>query len=164
MERFSGDAANECAAKLPKTVSATIIDLPERQEPKIDRRTLRSSPLREKIGPISFAVSIVGKMCTADLREEPLDIETSRQEGWIQILQAAARLVADGLDKAAERLVMTPEEFGAAYAQASSEIQQIISDKIRAFKAEPEISHSPLNLPVSGLGQPVLDLVVEHDQ
>jgi hypothetical protein len=126
---------------------------------EVDRRTLRSSPLREKVSPISFAVTIVGKMCTADLREEALDIETARREGWHQMLQegaAAARLVADGLGKAAERLAMTPEEFKEAYDQASPEIQQMVSDKIRAIMVKSETSDFPVNLSVPDAGQPVL--------
>jgi hypothetical protein len=77
---------------------------------------------------------------------------------------AAARLVADGLEKAAERLAMTPEEFKEAYDQASPEIQQMVSDKIRALVARSETSDLPVNLPVSSLGQPVLNLTAEHDQ
>jgi hypothetical protein len=118
---------------------------------EVDGRKLRGSPLREKVSPISLAVTIVGKMQTAKLKGEVLDLEAARQEGWLQMLQegaAAARLVADELDKAAECLVMTPEEFKKAYDQASPEIQQIISDKIRAFKAKSETSDFPVNLPV----------------
>jgi hypothetical protein len=46
-----------------------------------------------------------------------------------------------------------PKEFKEAYDQASPEIQQMISDKIRASKAKSEVSDFPLNLPVPALGQ-----------
>jgi hypothetical protein len=136
--------------------------------PQIDRRKLRSSPLREKIPSISFAATIVGKMCTADLRGEGLPPDTA---GWREELRtgaAAARYVADELDKAAERLqreaaAMTPKEFKEAYCQASPEIQQFISDEIRALVAKSETSDFPVNLPVPGLGQTVLNLAKEDN-
>ena len=59
---------------------------------------------------------------------------------------------------------MTPKEFGEAYGQASPDIQQAISDKIRAVMAMSETSDFPVNLPVSALGQPVLNLATEHDR
>ncbi len=37
-----------------------------------DRRKLRGSPLREKATPVSFAVTIAGKIYTAGLRGDPL--------------------------------------------------------------------------------------------
>ena len=123
----------------------------------------------EKITSISFAATIVGKMCTADLRGQDLPSDTA---GWREELRtgaATARYVADELDKARERLqreaaVMTPKEFGEAYGQASPDIQQAISDKIRAVMAMSETSDFPVNLPVSALGQPVLNLATEHDR
>src|SRR5207302_2003770 len=115
------------------------------QEPTIDRRKLRGSPLRDKIPSISFAAMIVGKMCTADLKGEDLPSDTA---GWREELRtgaATARYVADELDKAAERLqreaaAMTPKEFKEAYDQASPEIQQMVSDRIRAIMAKSEVS------------------------
>jgi len=59
---------------------------------------------------------------------------------------------------------MTPKEFGEAYCQASPDIQQFISDEIRALMAKSETSDFPLNLPVPDLGQPVLNLATERDQ
>jgi hypothetical protein len=108
-------------------------------------------------------------MCTADLKGEDLPSDTA---GWREELRtgaATARYVADELDKAAERLqreavAMTPKEFREAYCQASPDIQQFISDKIRAFMAESETSDFPLNLPVPGSGQSVLNLATERDQ
>jgi hypothetical protein len=134
---------------------------------KVDGRKLRGSPLREKVSPISLAATIVGKMHTAKLKGEVLDREAAWQEGWVQMLQegaAAARFVADEIDKARVCLVMTTEEFKKAYDQASPEIQQIIADKIRAFKAKSETSDFPVNLPVSDLGQPVLNLATGLDR
>jgi len=59
---------------------------------------------------------------------------------------------------------MTPKEFGEAYCQASPDIQQFISDKVRAIMAKSETSDFAVNLPVSDLGQPVLNLATEHDR
>jgi hypothetical protein len=167
--RSKNGTPEERAAKSAvfETTPADVVDMSHARSqahPEIDGRKLRGSPLREKINPISLAVTITGKMHTAKLKGEVLDLEAARQEGWLRMLlegAAAARLVADGLDKAAECLVMTPEEFKKAYDQASPEIQQMISDKIRAFKAKSETSDFPLNLPVPDLGQPVLNLVME---
>jgi hypothetical protein len=172
--RSKNGSPEERAAKAAATQSpsASIVPLSARsqspEEPTIDRRKLRGSPLRDKIPSISFAATIVGKMCTADLKGEDLPSDTA---GWREELRtgaATARYVADELDKAAERLqreaaVMTPKEFREAYGQASPDIQQAISDKIRAVMAKSETSDFPVNLPVSGLGQPVLNLA-EHDQ
>ena len=80
-------------------------------------------------------------MTTADLRDEPLDLAAAESEGWLQKLQAgaaAARFVADELDKAAERLTRT--------------------------QGKSEVSDFPVNLPVPDLGQSVLNLATEHDQ
>jgi hypothetical protein len=173
--RSKNGTPEERAAKAAATQSppASIALLSARnqspQEPTIDRRKLRSSPLREKISSISFAATIVGKMCTADLRGEDLPSDTA---GWREELRtgaATARYVADELDKAAERLqreaaVMTPKEFGEAYGQASPDIQQAISDKIRAIMAKSEYSDFPVKLPVPDLRQPVLNLATERDQ
>jgi hypothetical protein len=137
-------AAREAAAAA-KCVPAAIVDLSEMlaEAPadRVDRRKLRSSPLREKVGPISFAVTVVGKMVTADIRDEPLDLAAAESEGWLQNLQAgaaAARFVADELDKAAERLTRT--------------------------RGKSENSDLPVNLPVPDVGQPVLNLATGHDQ
>jgi hypothetical protein len=134
------ERAARAASTAAKMVPAAIVDLSEMMaEAPADRavrRKLRGSPLREKVGPISFAVTIVGKMYTAGLPEEALDLEESEREGWLQTLQlgsAAARFVADELGKAAERLqtqikepdVMTTQEFKEAYDQASPEIQHL---------------------------------------
>jgi hypothetical protein len=173
--RSKNGTPEERAAKAAATESppASIVPFSARnqppEEPTIDRRKLRSSPLREKITSISFAATIVGKICTADLRGQDLPSDTA---GWREELRtgaATARYVADELDKAWERLqreaaVMTPREFGEAYGQASPDIQQAISDKIRAVMAKSETSDFPLNLPVADLGQSVLNLATQHDR
>jgi hypothetical protein len=99
-------------AEADTRMPAAVVDLRARPADyasnTVDKRKLRGSPLRDKVAPISFAVTIVGKMHTADLREEPLDLETSASEGWLESLRAGAncaRYVADELDKAAERLI-----------------------------------------------------------
>jgi hypothetical protein len=86
------ERAARAAAAAAKMVPAAIVDLSEMMAEapadRVDRRKLRSSPLREKVGPISFAVTVVGKMFTADLRDEPLDLAAAESEGWLQNLQA----------------------------------------------------------------------------
>jgi hypothetical protein len=172
--RSKNGSPEERVAKAAATQppSASIVPLSARnqspEEPAIDRRKLRGSPLRDKIPSISFAATIVGKMCTADLKGEDLPPDTA---GWREELRtgaATARYVADELDKAAERLqreaaVMTPKEFGEVYGQASPDIQQAVSDQIRAIMAKSETSDFPLNLPGSDLGQPVLNLAREDN-
>jgi hypothetical protein len=165
--RSKNGTPEERAAKVSalETTPADLVDL----SPQIDRRKLRSSPLRDKIAAISFAATIVGKMCTADLKGEELPSDTA---GWREELRtgaATARYVADELDKAAERLqleaaAMTPKEFKEAYDQAPPDLRQMISDKIRGMMAGSETSDFPVNSPVPGLGQPVLNLATEHDQ
>jgi hypothetical protein len=53
------------------------------QDPKGEGRRaslLRGNPLREEVPQISFAVTIVGKMHTADLKGEPLPCDAGG--GW----------------------------------------------------------------------------------
>jgi len=107
-------------------------------EPAIDRRKLRGSPLREKMTSISFAATIVGKMCTADLKGEDLPSDAA---GWLEELRtgaSTARYVADELDKAAARLTRN--------------------------QGRSETSDFPVNLPVADLGPSVLNLATEHDR
>lgn len=173
--RSKNGTPEERAAKTATTQgpAASIVPLAPR-EPAIDRRKLRGSPLRERVTTISFAATIVGKMHTADLKGEALPFDAA---GWLEEVRigaTTARYVADEFDKAAARLqqnqekfaaceldeaaVMTREEFGEAYSQAPLEIQQAISDKIRAVMAESEVSDVPLNLTASALGQSVLNI------
>jgi hypothetical protein len=83
------------------------------QEPAIDRRKLRGSPLREKITSISFAATIVRLMYTADLKREDLPSDAA---GWLEELRngaTTARYVADELDKPAARLTRTQTDLPA---------------------------------------------------
>ena len=136
------------AAEDVQLVSAPIVDLSERMTEapadKVDRRKLRSSPLREKVGPISFAVTVTGKLSTADLRQEPLDMDAVKSEGWLHNLRTGAndaRFVADELDKAAERL-----------------------SQLQGQSEKAENSDSPVNLAVTELGQSVLNQIADGDQ
>jgi hypothetical protein len=108
-------AASAAATQSPPASIVPFADRDHSPEyPPIDRRKLRSSPLREKIADISFAATIIGKICTADLKGEDLPPDTA---GWREELRtgaATARYVADELDKAAKRLqleaaAMTPK-------------------------------------------------------
>jgi hypothetical protein len=130
--------AARAAAEVAERMPAEVVDLraPPADDASgaVDRRKLRGSPLRDKVAPISFAVTVVGKMFTADLRGEPLDLEVSASEGWLESLRAgvnAARFVADELDKAAQRLTRD--------------------------KSESEFSVFQVNLPVHDVGQSVLN-------
>ncbi len=111
-----------------------------------DGRTLRCNPLRATFVPISPAVTIVGKMQTAENRDIGALSKLGKhfRERWLERLRAgaaAARIVAKELDFAAERLVqaqaevdaMTTEEFREAYLQLSPEEQQEVSDRLRAM-------------------------------
>ena len=70
---------------------ATLVDMC----PQIDRRKLRNSPLRDQIATISFAATVVGKMCTAELKGEPLSEKAAVlslssipfQRSWADALQ-----------------------------------------------------------------------------
>jgi hypothetical protein len=133
-EERAARAAAEGATRMP----AEVVDLRARPaddaSSTVDRRKLRGSPLRDKVAPISFAVTIVGKMFTANLRGELLDLEAAASEGWLESLQAganAARFVADELEKAAQRLTRD--------------------------KSESEFSDFQVNLPVHDVGQSVLN-------
>lgn len=134
--------AAAAAAALPPPADVVSLSIcPDASEfPSVDRRKLRGSPLREKIAPISFAVTIVGKMHTAELRLEPIDLDAASSEGWVSQLQAgadAAKFAACELEKAAAHL------------------QQL---------ARSEFSDFPINLPVSDLGQSVLNQIADGDR
>lgn len=83
--RSKNGTPEERAAKAAATQSppASIVPLSARnqspQAPTIDRRKLRGSPLRDKIPSISFAATIVGKMCAADPKGE--DLPLTQQAG-----------------------------------------------------------------------------------
>jgi hypothetical protein len=79
--------------------AAAVIELATNET--MDRRKLRGNPLRESYGLISPAVTIIGKIYTANLRQDGW-WDTAITENWLQTLEggaAAARYVADELDK-----------------------------------------------------------------
>ena len=136
------ERAAKASAALPPPADVVSLSIcPDvSQLPAGDRRKLRGSPLREKIAPISIAVTIVGKMYTAELRGEPVDLDAASSEGWVSCLQAgadAAKFAACELEKAAARL------------------QQL---------EQSDISDFPVNLPVPDLGQSVLNQIADGDR
>src|SRR6266851_1148634 len=103
--------------------AAAVVELEAQPTAKRDGRKLRGNPLRLKCAPISPAVTIVGKMHTAELRRWPLsNLHPDIIQQWLGELRAGAenaRIVADELDRAAEHLLSqsgeqntppTPEE------------------------------------------------------
>jgi hypothetical protein len=115
-------------------------DVREQAHSEIDRRKLRGSPLRDYIAAVSFGATVVGKMHTAGLRGEPLAaVQSEIRQKWLETLDramGALGTVAVGLTQAMNTL--------------------------KALQSE--TSDFPVNLPVSDLGQPVLNLTSEHDQ
>jgi hypothetical protein len=86
-------------------------------------------------------------MHTAELREEPLSkFSPTEREGWMQDLHAgaaAARLVADELEKAAERLTQareastsTTERIVEKYLQLTPELRQFVSEEVTRMLAK----------------------------
>jgi len=105
---------------------------------EVDRRKLRGSPLRDCIGAISFGATVVGKMHTAGLRGEPLAaIPSELRKEWLETLDRAVQALCG---------------VGTGLAQAMNTLKALQS----------ETSDFPANLPA--LGQPVLNLAIEHDQ
>lgn len=141
---------------------AAVIEL-ERNE-TIDRRKLRGNPLRESYALISPAVTIIGKIYTAKLRQDDW-WDTAVTENWLQTLEAgaaAARQVADDLDKQAKSIRLT-----AKYDALPLEEKQIVSaeiDRLLREQTQSEISDFPVNLPVPNVGHSVLNLATGHDQ
>src|SRR5438477_8965945 len=84
-ERAARAAAD--AAKMPLASVVDLSRIEARSREDVDRRKLRGSPLRDKVPLISFAVTIVGKMCTADLKGEDLPSDTA---GWREELRTGA--------------------------------------------------------------------------
>jgi hypothetical protein len=154
----------ERAAKVGAAQGAPAAVIEFATNETMDRRKLRGNPLRESYGLISPAVTIIGKIYTANLRQEGW-WDTAITENWLQTLEggaAAARYVADELDKRAKSISMA-----AKYDALPLEEKQIVSaeaDRLLRSQAQSEISDFPVNLPVSGLGQPVLNLATERDQ
>ena len=122
------------------------------QEPLGDRRKLRGNPLRNEVAPISFAVTVVGKMHTADLRQEPIDLDVAASEAWLDTLRAgtaSAKFAACELDKAIARL---------------QQLEKPETSELPGQLAKSEISHSSLNLAVTDLGQSVLNQIADGDR
>jgi hypothetical protein len=109
---------------------------------KVDRRTLRGSPLRNRIGVISFGATVVGKMHTAGLRGEPLAaIQSEIRNEWLETLDRAFEFEALAT-------------IGVGLTQAMKTLRALQS----------KTSDFPVNLPVPDFGQPVQNLATEHDQ
>jgi len=143
--RSKNGTPEERAARVAatETTPADIVSLSparERARSKVDGRKLRGSPLRDYIATVSFGATVVGRMHTAGLKGEPLaEVQPEIRKEWLETL-----------DRAMETFV----EVGVGMGQA-----------IKTLKAlESETSDFPLNLPVSDLGQSVLNLAVEHDE
>ena len=81
-----------------------------RSTAKRDGRTLRANPLRATFAPISPAVTIVGKMHTAEKRDIGAlsNLGPNIIKEWLNELRAgadSARIVANELDRTAEHLL-----------------------------------------------------------
>jgi hypothetical protein len=143
--RSKNGTPEERAAKAAasETAPADVVPMShfrEQAHSEVDRRTLRGSPLRDCIGAISFGATVVGKMHTAGLRGETLKaIQSEIRKEWLETL-----------DRAVEALATV----GVGLAQAMNTLKALQS----------ETSDFPVNLPVPDLGQPVLNLAIEHDQ
>ena len=135
-ERAAKAAALETAPA--DVVAMSYIRAQARSE--VDRRTLRGSPLRDCIGAISFGATVVGKMHTAGLRDEPLAaVQSEIRKEWLETLDRAV--------------------------QALCTVGTGLAEAIITLKAlQSETSDFPVNLPVPDLGQPVLNLATERDQ
>jgi hypothetical protein len=134
------ERAVKAAASLPP--AADVVPMSEARaqaRSEVDGRKLRCSPLRDSIAAISFGATVVGKMHTAGLKGQPLaEIPSETRAEWLETLDSAdeaMRTAAVGFERAMETL--------------------------KALQSE--ISHSPLNLPVSGLGQSVLNSAKEDN-
>jgi hypothetical protein len=126
-------------------IELSVVRAEARSTAKRDGRRLRANPLRATFAPISPAVTIVGKMHTAENRDIGAlsNVGPGIVKQWLSELRAgadSARIVANELDRAAEHLmqvqaegpdIMTTEEFSEAYLQLTQESQQFVSDKLR---------------------------------
>ncbi len=113
--KFPYSASRRVYSRRPRTSkngtpeAAAVVEVEARPTAKRDRRSLRGNPLRLKFAPISPAVTIVGKMHTAALRDEPLSnlhpdiIQPLLDE--LRVGAEKARIVANELDRAAEHLL-----------------------------------------------------------
>ena len=126
--RSKNGTPEERAAKIE--APAGVIDL----SPQIDRRKLRSSPLRAHVATISYGATVVGKMRTAELRNEPLlEIEPGVRKEWLVILRLAIEAM---------------ETVGMGLVEARHTLKTL----------ESETSDFPVKLPVPDLRQSVLNL------
>ena len=91
-ERHAGGKGGE--GRAAQGSPAAVVELATNET--TDRRKLRGNPLRESYGLISPAVTIIGKIYTANLRQDGW-WDTAITENWLQTLEgaAAARYVAD---------------------------------------------------------------------
>jgi hypothetical protein len=134
--RSKNGTPEERAAKAAmETPPADVIDL----SPQIDRRKLRSSPLRDHVAAISFGATVVGKIRTAELRGEPLaEVQPDDRKEWLETLGLAIEAV---------------ETVGMGLVVARHTLKALQSEN----------SDCPVNLPVSDLGQTVLNLAREDN-
>jgi hypothetical protein len=123
----NGTPEERAAKRVPAgVVELSLVRAEAGSTAKRDGRSLRANPLRATFAPISPAVTIVGKMHTAENR----DIGALSNLGpdiikeWLNELRVgadSARIVASELDRAAEYLLtqakeaMTREEIVEAY-------------------------------------------------
>jgi hypothetical protein len=134
-ERALKTAATENAADI-----VPMSDIRAAAHSEVDRRKLRTSPLRDCIGTVSFGATVVGKIHTAGLKGEPLaGIQPEIRKEWLETLHRAMGALAT---------------IGLGLTQAMTTLKAL----------ESETSDFPVNLPVSDLGQPVLNLAIEGDQ
>lgn len=136
------ERAAKAAAAAPYTAPADVVAISHvRTEARseVDGRKLRGSPLRDCIGDISFGATVVGKMHTAGLKGIPLaTIEPEIRREWLTTLDVAFEALAT-LSVGLSQAIIT----------------------LRALQSE--TSGFPVKLPVSGSGQPVLNLVTEPE-
>jgi hypothetical protein len=110
--RSKNGTPEERAAKIAamQSTPAEVVDL----SPQIDRRKLRSSPLRDQVTAISFGATVVGKMRTAELKGEPLAaIPPEIRQEWLEDLHraiGALATVAVGITEALETLKQVQSE------------------------------------------------------
>jgi hypothetical protein len=100
-------AERTAKAEAAQGAPAPIIELARNET--IDGRKLRGNPLRESYGLVSPAVTIIGKIYTAKLRQDDW-WDTAVTENWLQTLEAgaaAARHVAEELDKQAKSISLS---------------------------------------------------------
>lgn len=127
--RFPCDAHSRLHSRKPSRprprATAAVVELP--QNKATDRRKLRGNPLRDKYALISPAVTIIGKIYTANLRHDDW-WNTAMTEKWLQTLEAgaaAARHVAEELDKKVKSITAAMK-----YDALSLEEKQIVTAEV----------------------------------